>query len=229
MLLQVEALFVHDQEGFITFENEPYDEKRRAPRFFLGCTSEGNVVRFRDDIPSGTRDRLSDLVDSLPDLPDGRLGPTTVASIEEILLVDGPISNVWAGPAFVFPDGLPDTPHPDSVLVERQNSDLLRPGFSDAIPGIGRTQPCVAFVEGGTAVSLCQTVRESDRAAEAGLDTLEGSRGRGFAPLIVPTWARRIGEAGKTPIYSTSWKNTASRRVAEKLNLIQFGVDHHFT
>jgi hypothetical protein len=34
---------------------------------------------------------------------------------------------------------------------------------------------------------------------------------------------------GATPLYSTSWDNLASRGLAARLGLAQFGVDFHLT
>ena len=38
----------------------------------------------------------------------------------------------------------------------------------------------------------------------------------------------RVRDLGDEPLYSTSWDNAASLRVAEKLGLIPYGEDLHF-
>ena len=57
------------------------------------------------------------------------------------------------------------------------------------------------------------------------MDTAEGFRGRGYAALVTAAWAQAIRAAGLTPVYSTSDDNHASRAVARKLRLREFGWD----
>jgi predicted GNAT family acetyltransferase len=83
----------------------------------------------------------------------------------------------------------------------------------------------VAVVADDAAVSLCFSARLTERAAEAGVETLEGYRGRGYAPAVVLAWAQAIRASGRVPLYSTSWDNRASQAVARKLGLVQYGVD----
>jgi len=131
------------------------------------------------------------------------------------------------GPAYCFPEDI-DRPT-DIVRITEGNAVLLRPGFTDMIPRLGLSQPCVAVAESGRAVSLCCSVRICSRAHEAGVETLSDYRGRGFAANVVAGWAMAVRELGRTPLYSTSWDNVASQRVAAKLGLILYGVDLHFT
>jgi predicted GNAT family acetyltransferase len=57
------------------------------------------------------------------------------------------------------------------------------------------------------------------------VETLEGYRGRGYAPMVVAAWARAVRETGRIPLYSTSRNNRASEAVARKLGLVQYGSD----
>ena len=90
---------------------------------------------------------------------------------------------------------------------------------------LAAAEPMLALVEDGAAVSLCFSARLTERVAEAGVNTLEGYRGRGYAPTVVTAWAQAIRATGRVPLYSTSWDNAASRAVARKLGLIQYGAD----
>jgi predicted GNAT family acetyltransferase len=88
-------------------------------------------------------------------------------------------------------------------------------------------KPVFALVEAGAAVSICCSARSTERAAEAGIETLEQSRGRGYAAEVASMWADEIRDSGRIPLFSTSWRNRASLRVAGKLCLVQYGVDAH--
>jgi predicted GNAT family acetyltransferase len=85
--------------------------------------------------------------------------------------------------------------------------------------------PCLATVVDGRLASLCLSARNTPIAAEAGVETLDEFRGRGYAPAVVAAWARAVREEGRIPLYSTSWDNLASRSVARKLGLVLYGAD----
>ena len=74
----------------------------------------------------------------------------------------------------------------------------------------------------GYPVSICFCARRSGEAAEAGLDTAEGYRGRGYGPRVTALWATAIRRSGLVPLYSTSWSNQASLAVARKLGLVAY-------
>jgi hypothetical protein len=125
-----------------------------------------------------------------------------------------------AGPAFIFPDVVAQPA--DVVVVEDER--LLEHNFSGWVAGeiaAGRS-PVMAVVENGYPVSVCFCARRSDIAAEAGLETAEAFRGRGFGPRVVAAWALAIRASGRIPLYSTSWTNDASLAVARKLGLIAY-------
>jgi predicted GNAT family acetyltransferase len=84
--------------------------------------------------------------------------------------------------------------------------------------------PVWTVIEDGFAVSLCFSARLTKRAAAAGVKTLEGYRGHGYAPAAVAAWADAIRATGRIPLYDTSWENDASQAVARKLGLIQYSV-----
>ena len=137
------------------------------------------------------------------------------------------IAQTYAGPAYWFPD---DIERPTNIVsITEQNANLLRDFPADWLPEIDSSRPYLAVVEDGRVVSLCCSARMSAQAHEAGVKTVAGYRGRGYAPAVVAGWAIAVRELGCIPLYSTSWENVASQRVASKLGSILYGSDLHYT
>ncbi len=223
MEILVEAGFTHDPDGRIHRVNESGGDP--APRFLLVRSREGNVRRFRYDLPEHTVRRLEELATSEPAPDDLEGGPRNLEAYLEVLREDGELGSVESGLDFRFPEELPA---PTNVTrVARANLHLLRPimgELEDIARDFEEGEPYVAVIEGGAAVSVCFSSRLTDRAACAGLETFEEYRGRGYAPAVVAEWARAVRATGRIPLYGTSWDNLASRAVARKLGLIQYGV-----
>lgn len=224
--LQVEALFTHDAIGRIVATNEPGGGP--APRFFLGRAYTGNLWRVRHDLPESTARRLAALAASEPVGGALRAEPRHMAAYLEALRADGEVRHTYSGPAFRFPDTL-STPAAGVTPITRANLHLLRLLDWDlealAAGELEGWSPMMALVADGAAVSLAFSARLTERVAEAGVNTLEGYRGRGYAPAVVTAWAHAIRASGRIPLYSTSWDNLASQAVARKLGLVQYGVE----
>jgi hypothetical protein len=128
--------------------------------------------------------------------------------------------NACAGPAFIFPDTLPAifgvTMIKDAVPLQKHLNGW------DHIEG---WTPIMAVVEEGHAVSACFSARRSSVAAEAGLNTSEKWRGRGFAAKVTTAWAQAIRDEGLLPVYSTNWTNHESLAVTRKLGLTMVASD----
>jgi hypothetical protein len=58
MEIHVEALFTHDAHQRLRTINEPDGNGAPAPRLFLGRTVEGNIWRFRSDVPDTLVEQL---------------------------------------------------------------------------------------------------------------------------------------------------------------------------
>lgn len=219
---QVEALYVHEENGRLLRTNEP--DPLPAPRFFLGRTREGNIWRVRHDLPERLARELEGLASREPVAADLRSNPAYHEQYCALLRTDAEIQMIYAGPAYAFPA---EIPLPTKVVrIGAGNLVLLRRGFGGAADGFEKRAPCMVVVEDGMAVSMCFSSRVSPRMAEAGVETLEGYRGRGYATRAVAGWARAVRERGRTPLYSTSWANAASQGVARKLGLSMYGVDY---
>ena len=71
-------------------------DRARAPRFFLGRTSDGNRWRFRDDLADDLVARLNAVCEQEPVATDLRDPPYHDARYREILATHAPIEQVWA-------------------------------------------------------------------------------------------------------------------------------------
>jgi RimJ/RimL family protein N-acetyltransferase len=225
MRMHVEALFTRDASGRLLRVNEP--QGIDAPRFFLGRTAEGSDCWFRRDVDDHLARRLAAAAKALRTGDDHRLAPEDPARYEALLDLAAPIQRTWAGPAYCFPREI--TEPFDIVPVTDQNAEILRPHLVSWLDSTAPGLLTMAAVEDGCAVAVCSSVRLTDVAREAGVETAPGFRGRGHAARAVAAWAAAVRRTGSIPLYSTSWGNTASQAVARKLGLRMFGADLHIT
>ena len=225
MHIHIRTLFTHDEAGRMVRVNEPGGGE--PPRIFVGRTAEGIVWSLRRDVDADLAEELEALVASEePGEPDGT-HPLRADEYRRVLERGAPVSRVWAGPAYRFPSPRRETG--GAVQITRENADLLRPHFPAWLEDEPLAHPLLALVEDGQAVSICASVRKTDVAHEAGVETAEGYRGRGYAGRVVTAWADAVDALGAVPLYSTSWENGPSRHVASKLGLVQYGEDLHLT
>jgi hypothetical protein len=220
--LYIQTNFVLDEHGRIVSTREP--GANRGPLVAVSKSLKACALAIRADIPPAIAseiDQLAELETPPLDLQQGptkshryiallisRIAPTQ-ASVRKTLESDGP--------AFEFPDRIAKVR--ECVVVE--DEQLLNRNFSGWVPGeieAGRA-PVMAIVERGYPVSVCFCARRSDTAAEAGVETAEAYRGRGYASRVTAAWARAVRDSGRIPLYSTTWSNKASLAVARKLNL----------
>ena len=225
MELHVEALFTHDASQRLLTVNEPHGNGALAPRFFLGRTQAGSVRRFRSDVPDPLVEQLEVLCADEKTSGELLRKPQHFEKYIRLLQSHATIQELWMGPAYRVP--VEATPPAHAVGITDQNADLLRGGFEWLIPRIEDEQPCLAIVREGAAVSICRSVRITSRAHEAGVETLDVFRRRGYASEVVIGWARAVHEMGCVPLFSTSWENVLSQGVARKLALALYGVTFH--
>src|SRR5205823_12642318 len=124
-----------------------------------------------------------------PPQSDLRAEPRYAAAYR-VLLGD----QVAFGPAFVFPAWMPT----QEQVIEVFDEGWLATHFRGWLPGeikAGRG-PLLAVIEDGSPVSICFCARRSTVAAEAGLETAAGFRGRGFGPQVTAGWASAIRAQG---------------------------------
>jgi RimJ/RimL family protein N-acetyltransferase len=226
MTLHVQALFTHNEQSRLLCINEP-GGGGFAPRLFLGRTREGNVWRFRADLPETLIEPLKELCVDEPVSQALNSKPRHVEDYLRLLETHAPVQTIWQGPAYQFTEYL-ETSRP-VVAITQANAELLHGGFEGLIPELPDWQPFLAVVENGQAVSVCRSVRITPNAHEAGVETLPDFRGKGYAKDVVAGWARLVRSMGAIPLYDTSWENTASQAVARKLQLVVYGTDFHIT
>jgi len=223
MDLHRDALYRCDSAGRLRAVNEP--PWPPAPRFWMGRTPAGNRWSIRFDLPAGVARTLAQLLASEPVSADQEPAPRMREPIMALLVEHEPIQNEYRGPAYWMPH---DLPVPDQVvIVSVASSAVLERWFGWLVPCAHDAQcgPVAAVLDGGDAVAVCHCARITARACEAGVETVVAYRGRGYAPLAVAGWAAAVRATGRLPMYSTWWENQASRAVAHKLKLVQYGED----
>src|SRR5262249_50905680 len=211
MAIHVQPLFTHDAHSRLLCVNEP-GGGGPAPRLFFGRTRAGNIWRFRSDLPEILVEELEALC---MDEPVGMDFNGTLCHIDayvRLLETHAPVRKYCMGPAYHFTE-YPEPSSPLLVITET-NTEMLRGGFEDLVEELPAWQPFLVLVEEGRAVSVCRSVRITDAAHEAGVETLPDFRVKGYATDVVAGWAHLVRSMGAIPLYSTSWENAASQAVA---------------
>ena len=210
--LHLQTLFRLDGDGRIRKIREP--ELSPAPLFTFVRGRESCAWAIRADVPQEVADELDRLAREEPPGSDFQRAPMHAQRYASLLK-----GSVYSGPAFSFPDEIAQPQ--GTVFIE--DVEMLDHHFSGwEASEIPYRTPIVALVEDGYAVSVCCCARRSEEAAEAGLETAVGYRGRGLGPRVTAAWALAVRASGRTPLYSTSWCNEASLAVARKLGLVTY-------
>jgi hypothetical protein len=239
------ALYRHDGNERLTSRAEP--GQGAPPRFHFGRTALGAIWRFAAELPAHTvRDlaryaalELGRTLDaSGPPPPPERLEP-----MRRVLeAAGGPIEAVWHGPAFRWPGGarrpeaLATLADDDEVTTDEVATDeddrrlgVWAGDLGEPVEALRVALPVAVSCFEGRAVSSCRVARgDPARFAEAGVSTLELARGRGHAPRCLEAWGRAVEALGGHPLYSTTWRDRAGRRVAVKLGLVVYAEDWRF-
>lgn len=229
MELQASALFCHDADGRLLSINVP--SRYPAPRVFVGRTLAGNLSRFRFDLPDVLVERLSALIASEPNArseDELEQPPGFLPEMIELLTEQAAVEDIWHGPAWSFPESL-GVAGTRATRVDASNANVFTRWFPWLVEELADSWPCFAIIDGADAVAVCRSVRTTAEAVEAGVETVEAYRGRGYASSVVHAWAVAVRNYGLVPLYSTSWDNLASRGVARRLGLRLFGADLHIT
>jgi RimJ/RimL family protein N-acetyltransferase len=222
--MQIDALYLHDVDGRLTGINEP-DSDEAVPRFFLGRTALGNLWRIGASVPADLAAALERLAADEPPLSD-RQPPRHHAEYTELLRQQNAEIEVYSGPAYILPDLDPSA---SAVTITAHNASVLEANYPYTLSVLEARTPVAAILVDGAAVAACYSARNTEHAAEAGVHTGEAYRGRGYAEEVVRAWAAAVRASGRVPLYSTSWDNIASQRVAAKLGAVQYAEDFSIT
>ena len=222
---QLEVLLARDSRGCLITTRDA--DARPAPRLFLGRSRDANAWGIRRDVDRETRGELERLCREEPRLSEPDAGRVP-ACRERVLELLAPVEAEWRGPAYVLPGSLPSDDRAREVgAQERARWVESFPWLAEQFDAL--TPVAIAF-EDGRAAAVCHSPRgRTASAAEAGVETLEPFRGRGLATAAVACWARAVQRSGRIALYSTSWQNAASQRVARKLRARLYGEDWHVT
>ena len=214
----IRVLYELDHANRIVRVNES-DPEEEAPLVFIARGHSSNLVRVRYDFPGDLAHELESLVSSLSLWRDSQPDPGEYESIRTKIQQWRSIAKEEQNIACRFAALNFELPAIQCTLITTENVELLADSFPYTKSILDERSPVIAVVSDGRAVSACYSARKSEYAVEAGVATLEGYRGRGFAVATVSTWARAVFDLGLTPLYSTSWHNRASLAVAAKLGL----------
>lgn len=225
--IQINTLFLVNPQGRLLSINEPGTPP--APRFFMGRTSIDHLWRVRYDLPGELVDQLNTLCRSTPHRSLLTSQPEQYQAIRELLAAHTPRVSEYRGPAYWLPT-ISQVP-PQVMLLSEACVHLVRDTFSWLIAWLANPAngPVAAVIEQGQAVSVCCCSRLTQRAAEAGVNTVEAFRGKGYAKATVAAWAAAIQHSQRIALYSTSWENQASQRVAKKLGAVVYAEDWSIT
>ncbi|MEZ5553372.1 MAG: GNAT family N-acetyltransferase [Pseudomonadales bacterium] len=225
MHAHVAAMYEHNARDRMLCINDWL--KRPAPLFWMGRTANSWSWRLRSDLPIDQSAALEAALRSWRWTDSASAVETANQRAEMVrLLADlGVAGETVSGPTFVcrknFTHPLSGRYQTRAVTAAQQG--LLRDGLEAWVPDVAHQQPFVVSLDDDQAVSVCASVRITQTAHAAGVETLPAFRRRGHGVNAVAAWAARVQAAGALALYSTTWDNAASRAVATRLQMVEFG------
>ena len=193
------------------------------PLVVLLRSADANLWALRADIDPRLRGALEEVLCQEPIAQSGEAPPHCRDALLRLVAQHYVVHGESAGPLFRFPRQL--SAPVSAVDVTNANAELLRRHFPDVLADLAFSEPCVALLDAGAAVSVCFSARRGAEADAAGVVTIPRARGHGYAAAVTAAWARAVHSLGKTPLYGTDWENHASRAVARRLGLVKFATE----
>jgi RimJ/RimL family protein N-acetyltransferase len=228
--IHLNTLYISDDDGRLRYVREP-GEPYAPGRFAMVRTPTANSWRFRHDLPAIVAEELDSLCRAEPVSVELEREPTIAPKLRAALAAQAPVTDEYRGPAYWIPvtEAMRSS---EAVLIDRSNAAVLESHFpwrAQLLRSVNDAGPIAAVVVAGSAVAVCSCARLSPLAAEAGVDTHESARRKGFATAAVICWAAAVRARGLLPMYSTAWDNLASQAVARRLKMVQYGEDWSIT
>jgi hypothetical protein len=218
--MHIEALFTLNHQSKLVAINEPWDKTRAAPRMYLGKAFDGSIIyKFRYDVPPEIVKKLEEYLSE--EILTGKNGEIKYTN-EYLKILDS--ENYFEEICYSCGDKIEQTRNKCVKITIENIKDFELNGFEWLNDEINYSRPCYGIIEGNKMVSLCRSVRITEKAHEAGIETKEEHRGKGLAIITLKEWARDIQNNGYIPLYSTSKRNKSSQRVAEKMFLNKYGI-----
>ena len=231
--LDMDVLFVMTGGGRIERVNSPDGEP--GPRFVLAGCRAGNLARFRRDVGEAIAWDILALVKDEPPWSDPAVPPPCLPGLIRLLSREAAVGTVSRGIIYRLPNGLAWDPSANLVsgdepagraLLERLAREGMPRVLADAgFLDVGDFWPpwCAALV-GGDVAAVAFAARLGPLAAEVGVYTLAGHRGRGLAAAVTARWSSLPELADRRLFYSTQTTNRSSQRVAQRLSLARLGA-----
>jgi hypothetical protein len=218
---QIRNLFVVDGEGRLARVNEPGGGA--PPLFFIGRATDGCVAFVSPQLPPRAASQLLELAAKEPATSEFVRPAHVLEVAAAVARAAGIPATTRRGPAYIA-DADPPRIAVDADVVAASGR-LLHPDLAAKWDGPRLPALELAFgVEAaGRVVALCHSARLGPDDAEAGVETVEAFRGRGYATAATAAWVNAVRASGRAAFYSTDWDNTASQGVARRVGLRLLG------
>ncbi len=163
--LQFETLYVSDDLGRLRFIREPgYEESEldAAPRFWMDRSKQGNIWRFRNDLPADVMLELDGLCRAESVVANWQVEARQAVAIRTVLERHAPITAEERGPAYTIPETANATLN--TVIVTEANAAVLEQHFAWKLTSRNsfRSSLLAATVVDGDAVAICYCLRPPD-------------------------------------------------------------------
>lgn len=230
---QAAAALVLNAAGRIVRENDP--DHAPGPLLFLSGCAEGNVCCVRRDLPEAVAGRLLALAADEPAWGDPAHPPACLPALLDGLAALGLEPTVSLEILYALPAAPRLEP---GVRVIRsgtvEGAELLARMAREGLPAhlaaagfVGLADfwaPWCVAVAGGEIAAIGFAARLGEAAADIGVYTFPGYRGRGLGAAVTAAWSRHPDLGDRLRFHTTRVDNLSSQRVAARLGLPRIGA-----